>query len=149
MGFGLVIGFMDHLQIVTTSNYNAIANLHTSHITAVHAKSSQSAFTNRFPITDFNNGDSSAFVLMSLLSGEYPATALFLQLTNTQAAGHLTSTSYSSLHRLPKQLTAAWLVSLIHNPLSWTVYKTPFPPVTLLLCVDLLPWEPVSFVVAT
>jgi hypothetical protein len=28
-GFGLVIGFTEHLQIVITSNYNAIANSHT------------------------------------------------------------------------------------------------------------------------
>jgi glutamine synthetase len=31
MGFGLIIGFIDHLQIVTASNYNAIANSHTVH----------------------------------------------------------------------------------------------------------------------
>jgi hypothetical protein len=34
MGFGLVIGFIDHLQILTMRNYNAIANLHTLQITA-------------------------------------------------------------------------------------------------------------------
>jgi hypothetical protein len=27
--FGLLIGFIDHLQVVTTSIYNAIANSHT------------------------------------------------------------------------------------------------------------------------
>jgi hypothetical protein len=26
MGFGVIIGFIDHLQIVTTSHYSAIAN---------------------------------------------------------------------------------------------------------------------------
>jgi hypothetical protein len=29
MGFGLGIKFIDHLQIVDTSNYSAIAKLHT------------------------------------------------------------------------------------------------------------------------
>jgi hypothetical protein len=29
-GFGFIIGFIDHLQAVTTNNYNTIANFHTS-----------------------------------------------------------------------------------------------------------------------
>jgi hypothetical protein len=41
--FGLVIGFNEHLQIVTTSNYSAIPNSHTQQVNTVHAKSSQSA----------------------------------------------------------------------------------------------------------
>jgi hypothetical protein len=37
-GFGLEIGFIDHLylQHVTTSNYNAIANRHPLHFTVIH-----------------------------------------------------------------------------------------------------------------
>jgi hypothetical protein len=93
MGFGLVIGFIDHLQIVTTRNYNATANLHTLQITTAHAKPSQSACTSRFPVTDLNNGDSSVSALMSLLSGKYPTAALLLQLTTSQAGGHLTPAS--------------------------------------------------------
>jgi hypothetical protein len=72
MGFWLVNGFTDHLQIVTKSNYNAIANLHTLQFTRADATSSQSAFISRFLVTDLNNGDSSASVLTSLLSGVYP-----------------------------------------------------------------------------
>jgi hypothetical protein len=43
MGFGLVIGVTDHLQIVTTSNCSAIANSHTLQFTTARTKSSQSA----------------------------------------------------------------------------------------------------------
>jgi hypothetical protein len=82
-----VIGFIDYLQIVTASNYNTIASLHTLQITAVHAKPSQSASTSRFQVSDLNNGESSALVLTSLLSGEYPTTTLLLQLTKSQAGG--------------------------------------------------------------
>jgi hypothetical protein len=42
-GFGLVIRFIAHLQIVTTSNHSAIANSHTLPFTTAHTKSSQSA----------------------------------------------------------------------------------------------------------
>jgi hypothetical protein len=42
-GFGLVIGFTELLQNVTTSNYSAIANSHTLHFTVADTNSSQSA----------------------------------------------------------------------------------------------------------
>jgi hypothetical protein len=95
MGFGLVTRFNDHLctQVVTTYNYNTIANLHTLQITGAHTQSSQSAFTSRFLVTDLNNADSSASVLTSLLSNKHPTTALLLQLTNSQPGSHLTPTS--------------------------------------------------------
>jgi hypothetical protein len=37
MGFGLVIGLTELLQLVTTSNYNAISNLTTLQITIAHS----------------------------------------------------------------------------------------------------------------
>jgi hypothetical protein len=40
---GLVIGFIDHLQIITTSNYSAIANSHTLQFTTAHIKAFQFA----------------------------------------------------------------------------------------------------------
>jgi hypothetical protein len=43
MGFGLVIGFIDHLQIVATSNYSAVANSRTLQFTTARTNSSQSA----------------------------------------------------------------------------------------------------------
>jgi hypothetical protein len=51
-GSGLETGFIDHLQVITTNDYNNIANFHTLQITTAHAKSFQSAFTSRFPVTD-------------------------------------------------------------------------------------------------
>jgi hypothetical protein len=41
-GFGLVIGFIEHLQIYTTNNYSIIANSHTQQFTTARSKSSQS-----------------------------------------------------------------------------------------------------------
>jgi hypothetical protein len=61
-----VAGFVDHLQIVTTSNYYATANFHTLQVTRTYAESSQPTFTGRFLVTDLNNGDSSTSVLTSL-----------------------------------------------------------------------------------
>jgi uncharacterized PurR-regulated membrane protein YhhQ (DUF165 family) len=55
MGFGLVIGFIEHLQIVTTSNYSATANSHTLKFTTAHTNSSQFVFTSRFLVTDRKN----------------------------------------------------------------------------------------------
>jgi hypothetical protein len=98
VGLELEIGFTNQLQIVTTSNYNTIANLHTLKITPAQAKPYQAAFTCHFPALDLNNGDPLASVFV-LLSSEYPTT--LLQLTNNKAGGHLTQTSYSLLHRLP------------------------------------------------
>jgi hypothetical protein len=47
MGFGLVIGFTEHLQIVTTSHYSAIANSHTLQFTTARIKSSQSVVSSQ------------------------------------------------------------------------------------------------------
>jgi hypothetical protein len=55
VGFRLVIGFIAHLQITTTRNYSAIANLHTLQFTRVHTKFSYFVFTSRFLVTDPTN----------------------------------------------------------------------------------------------
>jgi hypothetical protein len=70
--FGLVIGFIEHLQIVTTSNYSAIASSHTLQFTTARTESSQSAVSSPVDVPG---------------------------LTSSQAGGHLTPTSYSSVCR--------------------------------------------------
>jgi hypothetical protein len=55
MGFGLVIRFIDHLHIVTLSNYSASANSHTLQFTTAHTKSPQFVFISRFLVMDSNN----------------------------------------------------------------------------------------------
>jgi hypothetical protein len=41
MEFGLIIGFIDHLQVVTTTNNSTITNSHTLQFTTARIKSSQ------------------------------------------------------------------------------------------------------------
>jgi hypothetical protein len=43
MGFAFVIGFIEHLQLVTTINYSVVADLHNLPFTAARTKYSQSA----------------------------------------------------------------------------------------------------------
>jgi hypothetical protein len=60
-----VNGFTDHLHM--TWNYkhlSTITGLQTSQISRAHAKSSQSASISCFLVTDLNNADSSASVVM-------------------------------------------------------------------------------------
>jgi hypothetical protein len=51
--FGLVFGFADNLQVVTTSNYSATANSHTLYFTTA-----RSVFTRRCLVTASNGGSS-------------------------------------------------------------------------------------------
>jgi hypothetical protein len=53
MGFGLVIGFNEHLQLVSTSNYNTAADLHTEQITTAHTAPSCACTLVVAPNSDF------------------------------------------------------------------------------------------------
>jgi hypothetical protein len=46
-GFGLVIGFVAHLKLVTTINYRAIVDSHSLQFTTARTKSSQSAVSSQ------------------------------------------------------------------------------------------------------
>jgi hypothetical protein len=55
----LVIGFIDYLEFITTSNYSAIGNSHTLQFTTACNKPSGSAvFTGRCLVTAINGGRS-------------------------------------------------------------------------------------------
>jgi hypothetical protein len=64
MGFGLVIVFIEHLQIVTTKDYISLTNLHTPKITLTteHVKTSQFIFNNCFLVAASNGGRSPSSV---------------------------------------------------------------------------------------
>jgi hypothetical protein len=81
-GFGLDIGFTDHLyaQLGTTNNCSAIANLHILQINRGHAKYFPTFhdFTSHSRITASNSRSFSAFVLKSSLNGGSVPTVSFL-----------------------------------------------------------------------
>jgi hypothetical protein len=67
-GFGLDIGFIDHLQFVTTNNYNIIAK----------SFPARSVFTSSCLVTASNNDYTSTSGLKSSLKGGSFSTACFL-----------------------------------------------------------------------
>jgi hypothetical protein len=118
-GFGLLIEFIDHLQIVA-SNYKDIANSHTLQFTTACTKSFQCAapssvvvwlLTADVPITlgswnipapqlPASNSNGSQWLncsyAINTLTHQQTLHFPALHCTNSQAGGHLTPTSYSS-----------------------------------------------------
>jgi hypothetical protein len=68
MGFGLIIEFIELLQLVTASNPNALTNSHTQLFTMAHAASS--VFTSCCLVMDPINIDCSASVFTFLPAGD-------------------------------------------------------------------------------
>jgi hypothetical protein len=108
--FGLVIAFIEHLQIVTTRNYSAIANSHTQQFTAARTKSSVCCvFTSCCLVTD--STISSALELTFLPAGDCLTTILLMTYRQGRHRKHRSSV------RIPK-----W--SLLSNCLATAVvYK--------------------------
>jgi hypothetical protein len=80
----LLTAYKHHSELQLITTLLLISTLYKS----LHAKSSPACnvFTRRCLVTAFNNADSSASVLMSLLSGEYPATELQCNLFSASLA---------------------------------------------------------------
>jgi hypothetical protein len=77
LGFGLVIGFTEHLQNVATCNCSVIATSHTLQFTTVRTKSSQSAVSSPVVAWWRITTITSAAVLTSLLAADCPTTKSF------------------------------------------------------------------------
>jgi hypothetical protein len=72
------MGFIGHLQVVTTNNYNTIADFYSSQITTAHAEffPARSVFSRRCLVTAYYNGFSSAQVLFER---RFPSNCLFFR----------------------------------------------------------------------
>jgi hypothetical protein len=74
--FGLVIGFIDHLytRLLITSNYSAIADLHSSNITTAPAKPFRACcvFTSRSLTTASITADSSSRAQVAFSQNSLP-----------------------------------------------------------------------------
>jgi hypothetical protein len=70
-GVGLVFGFIEHLGLVTTINFNIVVNLRTRHLTAEQANNQTFiVFTSPSMITESNRGDPLASLLMFSSTGD-------------------------------------------------------------------------------
>lgn len=76
-GFGLLLGYIEHLQIITTCNYSVLANPHALKLATEHTKSSRSPFPS--PL-------SSISVLTFLVTGYRLSTHQLLILLRSQGS---------------------------------------------------------------
>jgi hypothetical protein len=128
-GFGLGIGFTDHLytRFGTTNSYSAIANIQTLQIARAHSKFLPACcvFTSLCLVTSSNSGDSSASALRSSLNGCSLPTKLFSSQTPVQNwLGYPSFLLYNSSAR-PAQTTSFFCCMRIRC--RGNVFTEPFP----------------------
>jgi hypothetical protein len=137
VGFGLVIRFIEHLRIVTTGNYSAIANSHTVQFTTARSKSSQSAVPSPVVAWWRIPTKSSASILMFLSAGNWPTTV------------------NSQLNSTDSRFYSDWLVTAAgphYITSTLPLQKTPVPRVLLfvvLTSVGMPMWSLLSHCLAT
>jgi hypothetical protein len=103
MGFGLVIGFIGLLQIVTPSYYRAITNSHIQQFTTACIKSSQSTVSYWLSGNGFQRYSFLTFrvqQLLSLLAGGYLTSQLGIAWSQSSNKGY-SSRAYSSWTAFP------------------------------------------------
>jgi hypothetical protein len=143
-GFWLVIGFIEHLQLVTTSKVYALTVLHMSQITLGHTRSSHYIvfFTSRCLLTAFNGGlsASSGFPNYSCASATSISQQQLTMTEPQQSSNWLTNsqTNYSLTQKSKSKLLYDWRFTtkkfaLAPGPMRLTTRPDWTPAVIVLL----------------
>lgn len=83
-GFGLVIGPVELLKLITIKNYSAVTDSHALQLIITRAKSSQFVFTSRCLATALNNADFSASVCNGCCSRWMAASSQLTYILNSK-----------------------------------------------------------------
>jgi hypothetical protein len=127
MGYGLVIGITEHLQIVTASNYNAITTLlhSTVHYSMYWVLSVCCLFTSHL-VTASNAITTSTYSaisnpLCSLFTRDLHSSAHMKQLTASSSVCHLKTLSQSYIMTGSQSASLSWCQAPIWNP--WPIFS--------------------------
>jgi hypothetical protein len=120
MGFGLVIGFINHLQLVTTNNYYTVPDLHNLQSLHYNLLSLLSlVFTIRFLATDLNTG------ITTVSPSQYHCTIAHIKSPHHTWSLHRL-TSFSSVLLVPIRCVVRVLLLRLLFTRNWTKTVTAF-----------------------